>query len=146
MIDERELRVPQTLRGSSESTEVREPPADPFTRAFAGASTWVQLPEEPNLLLKIRDVETVRSAGNYCALRAGGRDFLVRVPLKTLEKRLGSSDFVRVHRTCLVNAQRIVRVVPEPNRRSPVACLDTGERVSVGRAYRNAVGLIRQRS
>ncbi|HEX8191886.1 MAG TPA: LytTR family DNA-binding domain-containing protein [Allosphingosinicella sp.] len=112
--------------------EAEAPPTDPVA-----ADGWMPLPEMPNLRLRIRDVEAIRSAGNYSELHCGGRTYLVRVTLKTLEERLAAGGFVRVHRTCLVNARRIARVEPDPGRRAPVVHLDTGQQVPVGRIFRD---------
>lgn len=118
------------------------PPRHPAPPVAQPPTDWLTVPEMPNLRLRSQDVEAIRSAGNYCELRADGRTYLIRVPMKVMEERLEAHGFVRVHRTCLVNARRVERVVPAPDRRAPMIHLDTGEAVPVGRAFRGALSAI----
>ncbi len=58
-------------------------------------------------VVKTADIDYIESAGNYVKLHIGKRDHLVRDTMKSLEDRLPSDRFVRVHRTVIVNIERI---------------------------------------
>jgi two-component system LytT family response regulator len=59
--------------------------------------------------VRAEDVEWVEAEGNYAALHAGGRRHLVRQTMKTLETRLDPATFARVHRSAIVNTNRLAR-------------------------------------
>jgi two-component system LytT family response regulator len=52
------------------------------------------------------DIEWVKADGNYCHVRAEGKDHLTRETLNDLMLRLGPS-FERIHRSMLVNLHRV---------------------------------------
>jgi two-component system LytT family response regulator len=52
-------------------------------------------------------IEYVESRGNYVLLRVGDHTHTVRATLTELESRLPASQFLRLHRSILVNAGRI---------------------------------------
>lgn len=99
------------------------------------AGEWLQLPQEPRLMLRSSDLRLVRSAGNYCELHANGRTHLVRITLKDLEAQLENRGFLRVHRTAMVNLSSIAAVAPAPGSKRLQVELECGGQVPVGRAY-----------
>ena len=58
------------------------------------------------------DVEWVDAEGNYVRLHAGGATHLVRDTLSGVEARLDPERFVRVHRSAIVNVDRIASLEP----------------------------------
>jgi DNA-binding LytR/AlgR family response regulator len=83
-------------------------------------------------------IDWVQAEDNYVRLHAAGRSHLVRTTLSALEKRLGTSDFVRVHRSAMVSIARIVRLrrlTPD----SYAVILTNGAQLRVSRAYRKRV-------
>ena len=79
------------------------------------------------------ELRVVRSAGNYLVLPLGGREILVRLPLHVAARRLAPHGFVRVHRTALVNLDRVTAVGRRGRRL--IVILDDGTEIAVGRAY-----------
>jgi two-component system LytT family response regulator len=59
------------------------------------------------LVLDARDIDWVEAEDYYAAVHAGGGRYLVRESLGALEQRLDPAVFVRVHRSALVNIDRI---------------------------------------
>jgi DNA-binding LytR/AlgR family response regulator len=104
-------------------------------RAPEGVGQWLQLPQEPRLMLRSSDLRLVRSAGNYCELHANGRTHLVRTTLKDLESQLEARGFLRVHRTAMVNLGSVAAIAPAPGTKRLQIELEGGGRVPVGRAY-----------
>jgi two-component system, LytTR family, response regulator len=58
------------------------------------------------------DVDWIDAAGNYARLHVAGRALLMRETMKSLEHRLDPDVFVRVHRSAIVNVDRIATVEP----------------------------------
>ena len=58
------------------------------------------------------DIDRIDASGNYARLHAGSRVHLLRETLKSLEARLDPERFVRVHRSAIVNIERIVAMEP----------------------------------
>jgi two-component system, LytTR family, response regulator len=58
------------------------------------------------------DVDWIEADGNYARLHYQGRNSLVRSTMKSLAARLDPDRFVRVHRSVIVNADRIATLEP----------------------------------
>ena len=82
------------------------------------------------------DVDWIEGLGDYAGLHVGGRTHLIREPLPSLEARLDQTQFVRVHRSTIVQVERIVRVEPSANR-DAVLTLRDGKTLRVSRTYRS---------
>jgi len=59
------------------------------------------------LLLKIDEVDWIETAANYLELHAGKQSYLLRETLNSLDEKLDPRQFVRVHRSSIVNLDRI---------------------------------------
>src|SRR5689334_10880272 len=64
------------------------------------------------LFLRSQDVEWVEAAGNYVRLHVGGEAYLFRESMKNMESRLDGEQFVRIHRSAIVNLDRIRELQP----------------------------------
>jgi two-component system, LytTR family, response regulator len=58
------------------------------------------------------EVDWVESGGNYVKLHAGGRTHLMRGTLKAVEARLDHESFVQIHRSLIVNLDRVASLEP----------------------------------
>ena len=58
------------------------------------------------------DIEWVEAEENYVRLHADGRSHLVRDTMTAFREKLDPARFVRVHRSAIVNVDRIARVEP----------------------------------
>ena len=58
------------------------------------------------------EVEWIEADGNYARIHARGRDYLLRDTMKAVEARLDPDRFVRIHRSAIVNLDRIATVEP----------------------------------
>lgn len=65
--------------------------------------------KEHNLLVRImiKEITHVEAVGSYCKIHAAGKSYLLSMNLKTFEHKLNDLDFIRVHRSYLVNATMI---------------------------------------
>jgi len=64
------------------------------------------------LLLPVDDIDRVEAEGNYVRLHAGKEQYLVRWKIGALEARLDPRRFVRIHRSALVNLDRVRELRP----------------------------------
>jgi two-component system, LytTR family, response regulator len=87
------------------------------------------------VLLKLSEVDWVESAANYLKLHARGRWFMLRMTMAELEEKLGPRKFVRIHRSTIVNVDRLVEVKPSPHGDFDVL-LNDGTTLRMSRGYR----------
>lgn len=64
------------------------------------------------ILLKAEDVDWVAADGKYVRIHAGDRSYILRETLNEFEARLDETKFVRVHRSTIVNVDRIKELWP----------------------------------
>lgn len=57
-------------------------------------------------------IDWIASEGNYARLHTGATSYLIRESMQNLEEVLDRNTFVRVHRSAIVNIDRIDRLVP----------------------------------
>ena len=82
-------------------------------RAERGYATRFVVRNDGRLsFVRVQDVDWIDSAGNYVRLHAGGRSHLLRETMKAIEARLNPATFVRVHRSAIVNVDRIASLEP----------------------------------
>ena len=58
-------------------------------------------------LVVIADIDWIDAAGDYMCLHVGGKTHIMRSTMKELLEKLPSRDFVRIHRSTIVNIQRV---------------------------------------
>jgi len=88
--------------------------------------------------VRVQDVETIEAAGHYMELHTATGAHLIREPLSAIEPRLDGSRFVRVHRSTIVNVDRIAELRPSFHGEYDVV-LASGRRVRCTRTYAGAL-------
>jgi len=88
------------------------------------------------LLLRSEEVDWVESAANYVRVHARGASFLVRITMTELERRLDPARFTRIHRSTIVNTDRIREIRPEWHGDFDVV-LTNGKSLRLSRSYRD---------
>jgi len=88
------------------------------------------------LLLKATEVDWIQSAANYVQLHAHGRCYLVRMTMNEIETQLEGLSFARIHRSTIVNIDRLTEIRPSPHGDFQVV-LDNGTTLRLSRAYRD---------
>lgn len=76
-------------------------------------------------------LEWIKAEREYAGLHAGGKSYLVRVPLDTFELRL-DARFLRVHRSYIVNLDHVACLAPADGSRFTVQ-MKNGDQVPVSR-------------
>jgi two-component system LytT family response regulator len=87
------------------------------------------------LLLKIDDVDSLEASGNYVELRSGKQSYLVRETLNDVERKLDPQRFARVHRSTIVNLDRIQELQPWSHG-DFIVVLKDGAKLRLSRRYR----------
>jgi two-component system, LytTR family, response regulator len=82
------------------------------------------------------DVDWIEGLGDYAGLHVGIKTHLIREALTSLEERLDKKQFVRIHRSTIVQLERIVRVEPSVNRDALITLRD-GKTLRLSRTYRS---------
>jgi two-component system LytT family response regulator len=90
------------------------------------------------LCLKLREIDWIESAGNYVCLHVGGITHIVDETMHGLEQRLSSRNFIRIHRSRIVNFERIRRISPLLYG-DHVVELHDGTKLTLSRSYRETV-------
>jgi two-component system LytT family response regulator len=62
-------------------------------------------------LVRVRDIDYIQACGNYAEIHAAGKTHLVRMTMQELDQRLDPSIFVRIHRSTIVQVDRIRNIV-----------------------------------
>jgi two-component system LytT family response regulator len=85
---------------------------DELRRARGHASRLVVRDGSRVSFVRAEEIDWIDAAGNYARLHVGGNVHLLREALKTLEARLDPDRFLRVHRSAIINLERIASVEP----------------------------------
>jgi two-component system LytT family response regulator len=89
-------------------------------------------------LVEVGEVDYFEAATNYVRVHSGNHAHLVRDTLTALETRLDPAQFLRVHRSLIVNLGRILEV-ESLFAGEYVLFLRDGKRLVTGRTYRSSV-------
>ena len=89
-------------------------------------------------LVDVDEVDWIEGAGVYAKLVLGDKARLVRTTLASLEERLDSSRFVRVHRSTIANLDRVREVRPTSHGEYLLILAD-GTRLKVSRTFADNV-------
>jgi two-component system, LytTR family, response regulator len=64
------------------------------------------------VFLKVEEIDWIEAAGNYLTLHVGTASHLIRETMNDLESRLDPAQFLRIHRSTIVNIDRIREMQP----------------------------------
>jgi two-component system LytT family response regulator len=62
--------------------------------------------------VRAEEIDWIDAAGNYTALHVAGRKHLIRETMKSIEAKLDPRKFVRVHRSAIINIDRLRKLQP----------------------------------
>jgi two-component system LytT family response regulator len=85
--------------------------------------------------LRTDEIDWIEAAGNYVRLHLGEESHLFRETMNGMEARLDARRFVRIHRSRIVNTERIKELQPWFNGEY-VVILRNGTRLTLSRGYR----------
>lgn len=90
------------------------------------------------VFVELGAVDWLEAADNYVRLHAGRREYLARETLASLEARLDPDRFVRIHRSAIVQIDRITETRALSHGDAEVVLRD-GTSVSASRTWRDAL-------
>lgn len=117
--------------------------ADRMAAPGRGPDFWVV---EKNVTARVPldEVEMLAAEGDYVRIQTAVRSHLVKERLGELAERLAPAGFLRVHRSALVRASAIEKVISRPAGGVELI-LGSGRAVSVGRSYLSDVRRLKRR-
>jgi two-component system LytT family response regulator len=86
--------------------------------------------------VRIEDIDWIEAAGNYARLHVGKDTHLLRESMSGLEARLDARKFLRIHRSTIVNLERIRELQPTFHGDYAVTLRD-GTELTLSRGYRD---------
>jgi two-component system LytT family response regulator len=119
---------PPVPNGDLPAGPVTDPLADRIFVKDRGRGIFVRIP----------DIDYVEALGNYARIHAAGARHMLRERISTLEQRLAPHGFARVHRSAIVNLDRVREVVPRRTG-DHVVVLAGGVRLKLSRSYRDRI-------
>ncbi|MFZ4621372.1 MAG: LytR/AlgR family response regulator transcription factor [Bacteroidota bacterium] len=64
------------------------------------------------IFLRIEEIDWMEAAGNYVKLHTGNESHLIRETMNNLESQLPPLKFIRIHRSTIVNIEKIKELLP----------------------------------
>lgn len=90
------------------------------------------------LFVRVGEVDWLESAGNYVRVHVGTDSYMVRESLTSLAARLDPARFARIHRTTVVNIDRVREIQPWFSG-DHIVLLRTGAKLRMSRNYRGLI-------
>jgi two-component system LytT family response regulator len=84
-------------------------------------------------IIPVARLEYVAAQDDYVALHSEGKSYLKQQPIAAVEALLDPACFVRIHRSAIVNLERVARIEPY-GKESRIAILTDGTRLPVSRS------------
>jgi len=88
------------------------------------------------ILLPTDEIDWIETHGNYLKVHAGRDSHLIRGTMQSLETKLDPEKFVRVHRSVIVNVEKIKEIYPRSNGDQDLV-LHNGRQLMLSRNYRD---------
>ena len=127
LAEQRADTIDQRLEAVLSALRAREQYADRLLVKSEGRVTVEQ----------VEDVDWIEAADNYARVHTARGRYLVREPIKSLERKLNPRRFARVHRSAIVNLARVRELQPMFGGEY-VIILSTGTKLTLSRGYRDA--------
>jgi len=89
-------------------------------------------------VVKFADIEWIEASDYYTTLHAAGRTHMLRRSLSELEGELAPHGFHRIHRSAIVNLERVRALQLREDGEYEVV-LDSGQRLRMSRRYRKTI-------
>ncbi len=90
------------------------------------------------IVIRLADIDWIEADRDYVSVHVGEKTWLMRETIAALELRLAPSGFVRIHRSALVNAERVKELRPQDKGEYTVILTD-GTELKLTRNYRASV-------
>jgi len=84
-------------------------------------------------VIPIGKLDYIEAQDDYVALHSEGKSYLKQQPIASIEALLDPGCFIRIHRSAIVNLERVARIEPY-GKDSRLAILSDGTRLPVSRS------------
>ena len=84
-------------------------------------------------IIPMAQLDYAEAQDDYIALHSGGKSYLKQQTIASLEESLNPAKFVRVHRSYIVNLERVSKIEPY-TKDTRLAILADGAKIPVSRA------------
>jgi two-component system LytT family response regulator len=84
--------------------------------------------------VRSEEIDWIEATGDYAGLHVGNKTYLIRTSIHELTRRLDPTAFTRVHRSAIVQLDRVVRIAPAVSGDARLT-LSTGDEVRVSRNF-----------
>jgi two-component system, LytTR family, response regulator len=121
--------------GDWNAEPVAAPPATTAAAASPSLGRFLVREEGKMFFVKIAEIDWIEAWGNYARLHVGTRKHLIRETMGNLERQLDASGFARIHRSTIVNLERVRELQPSMSGEYTVLLLD-GTRLKLSRWFR----------
>jgi two-component system LytT family response regulator len=118
------------------AAELRQPGA-----ATLPVATIDRLPVKANgriMVVRVAEIDWIEADHDYVLLHVGEKSWMLRETIASIELRLSLSGFARIHRSALVNVDRVRELRPRSKGEFDVVLRD-GRQLKMTRNYRAAV-------
>jgi two-component system LytT family response regulator len=95
--------------------------------------------------LKTEEINWIEAAGNYVRLRIADETHLLRETMAGIESKLDPQKFIRIHRSTIVNLERVKEIYPKLYGEYVVALRD-GTQLTMSRGYREKLAELQARA
>jgi two-component system LytT family response regulator len=90
------------------------------------------------MIVNVAEIDWVEADGDYVSVHVGAKSWLLRETIAAAEARLALSGFVRIHRSTLVNINRVRELLPLTKGEFTIVLLN-GTELKLSRNYRFAL-------
>jgi two-component system, LytTR family, response regulator len=123
-----------------------------FLQSRMGVQIPVEPPEESRdrilikssgdiYFLKAEEIDWIEAEGDYMKFHAAGRSHLMRETMARLETRLDPKRFIRIHRSTIVNIDRLRKLSPSFAGEYAVI-LEDGTKLKLSRGYHDRIAVL----
>jgi two-component system, LytTR family, response regulator len=119
-------KLPETVPSATDLAVAARPPAQFLDRIAVRDGTRV-------FIIPVAKLEYAEAQDDYVALAADGKKHLKQQTISSLESALDPQRFMRIHRSYIVNLERVAKVEPY-GKDSHIAVLSNGVQLPVSRA------------
>jgi two-component system LytT family response regulator len=121
---------------------VREVAADSpvmMSPAIASAVDRLAIKDRGRIVVvRVAEIDWIGAASDYLTIHVKGKTWLMRETIAAMELRLALSGFVRIHRSTLVNIDRVAELRPQ-DKGEYLVLLKDGTELKLSRSYHASV-------
>jgi two-component system LytT family response regulator len=88
------------------------------------------------IFLTVDDIDYIEAEGNYLSLQVGKEAHLIRSAMHQFEEKLDPEKFARIHRSTIINLDRVKEMHPMFNG-DQLVIMKNGKELTLSRNYRD---------